>query len=45
MVIERFKHGNPKHVGERFKSKGRMLPEESSTAQAGWIRQAHGVSN
>lgn len=27
MVIERFKHGNPKHVGERFKREGRMLPE------------------
>jgi len=27
MVIERFKQGNPKQVGERFKSKGRMLPK------------------
>ena len=27
MVIERFKQGNPKDVGERFKSKGRMLPK------------------
>ena len=27
MVIERFKHGNPRLVGERFKQSGRMLPE------------------
>jgi hypothetical protein len=27
MVIERFKHGNAKLVGERFKRDGRMLPE------------------
>jgi Protein of unknown function (DUF3303) len=27
LVIERFKQGDPQPVGERFKSKGRMLPE------------------
>ncbi|MGH9778105.1 MAG: DUF3303 domain-containing protein [Candidatus Acidiferrales bacterium] len=27
MVIERFKQGNPKQVGERFQSKGRLLPK------------------
>jgi hypothetical protein len=27
MVIERFRHGNPRLVGERFKRSGRMLPE------------------
>ena len=27
MIIERFKHGNPRLVGERFKQSGRMLAE------------------
>ena len=27
MVIERFKNGDPKPVGERFRQLGRMLPE------------------
>jgi len=27
MVIERFQGGNPGPVGERFKAKGRMMPE------------------
>jgi hypothetical protein len=27
MVIERFRHGNPRLVGARFKRSGRMLPE------------------
>jgi len=27
MVIERFKNGHPRLVGERFKQSGRMLPE------------------
>jgi hypothetical protein len=27
MVIERFRHGNPRLVGERFKRSGQMLPE------------------
>ncbi len=27
MVIERFKNGDPRPVGERFKHSGRMLPE------------------
>lgn len=36
MVIERFKHNNPNPVGERFKSRGRMLPQ-SVTYQASWM--------
>ena len=27
MIIERFKHGDPRPIGERFKDQGRMLPE------------------
>jgi Protein of unknown function (DUF3303) len=27
MVIERFKNGDARAIGERFKSKGRMMPE------------------
>ena len=27
MIIERFKDGHPRLVGERFKQSGRMLPE------------------
>jgi hypothetical protein len=27
MVIERFRNGDPTPVGERFKAKGRMMPE------------------
>jgi hypothetical protein len=36
MVIERFKSGDPKPVGERFKTRGRMLPE-GVNYQASWI--------
>jgi hypothetical protein len=36
MVIERFKHNNPSPVGERFKSRGRMLPP-GVTYQASWM--------
>ena len=36
MVIERFKHNNPSLVGERFKSRGRMLPP-GVTYQASWM--------
>lgn len=36
MVIERFKNGNAKPVGERFKAGGRMLPE-GVTYQASWM--------
>jgi len=41
MVIERFKHANPKPVGERFKQKGRMLPEGLSY-QASWVESTGG---
>ena len=36
MVIEHFKNGDPKPVGERFRQKGRMLPE-GVVYLASWI--------
>lgn len=36
MVIETFRGGNVKAAGERFKQKGRMLPE-SVTYHASWM--------
>jgi hypothetical protein len=39
MVIERFKLGDPKLVGERFKRVGRMLPE-GVTYHASWVDSA-----
>ena len=36
MVIERFKQGDPKPVGDRFKVCGRMLPA-GVTYQASWM--------
>jgi Protein of unknown function (DUF3303) len=36
MVIERFKQGDPKLVGERFRRQGRMLPE-GVTYHASWM--------
>lgn len=39
MVIERFKQGNPKPVGQRFRNCGRMLPE-GVTYQASWVDTA-----
>jgi hypothetical protein len=36
MVIERFKHGNARLVGERLKRSGRMLPEGVSY-HASWV--------
>jgi len=36
MIIERFKPGDPRPVGERFKSCGRMLPE-GVIYQASWM--------
>jgi len=37
MVIERFKGRDPRPAGERFKSKGRMLPE-GLTYHASWVQ-------
>jgi len=39
MVIERFKQGDPAPVGERFRSNGRMLPEEV-VYHASWMDEA-----
>ena len=39
MVIERFKHGNPRLIGERFQRKGRMLPE-GVAYHASWVDPA-----
>ena len=36
MVIETFKNGDPKPVGERFRQHGRMLPESVSYL-ASWV--------
>jgi hypothetical protein len=36
MVIERFKEGDAGPVGERFKRRGRMLPE-GVTYRASWV--------
>ena len=39
MVIERFKNGDPKPISERFKRKGRMMPE-GVVYHASWIDPA-----
>ena len=39
MVIERFKDGDPKPIGERFRRSGRMLPE-GVVYHASWIDSA-----
>ncbi len=39
MVIERFKGGDPKPVGERFRRDGRMLPE-GVVYQVSWVDAA-----
>ena len=36
MVIERFKDGDPKPIGQRFRREGRMLPE-GVIYQMSWI--------
>lgn len=38
MVIERFKNGDWRAVGERFRARGRMMPEGSgATYVASWL--------
>lgn len=39
MVIEHFKDGDPKLVGERFRLRGRMLPEDV-VYQSSWVDPA-----
>ena len=39
MVIEHFRAGNPKAVGERFRDSGRMMPE-GVTYHASWMDAA-----
>jgi len=39
MVIERFKNGDPRPVGERFGRLGRMLPEDVSYINS-WMEPA-----
>jgi len=39
MVIERFKHGDPAPIGQRFRQNGRMLPEGVSY-HASWVDSA-----
>lgn len=41
MVIERFQSGKAELIGERFKLKGRMLPE-GVVYQASWVDPANG---
>ena len=41
MVIERFKNGDARPIGERFKRDGRMLPEGVSY-HASWVDSAGG---
>ena len=36
MVIERFRNGDPRAIGERFQSKGRMLPDHVKYL-ASWV--------
>src|ERR1700730_14659662 len=36
MVIEHFKHGDPKLVGERFRRNGRMMPDDIAY-HASWL--------
>lgn len=39
MVIEHFKQGDPRPIGERFKRSGRMLPE-GVAYHASWVDSA-----
>lgn len=39
MVIERFRHGNPRLVGQRFKQRGRILPK-GVFYHASWVDSA-----
>ena len=40
MVIERFKDGDPRPIGERFRRNGRMLPK-GVTYHASWVDAAN----
>jgi uncharacterized protein DUF3303 len=41
MAIERFKNGDPKPIGERFKRMGRMLPD-GVVYHASWVEPGGG---
>lgn len=42
MVIERFRDGNPTPIGERFRAKGRMMPDDVHYV-ASWIDPARAI--
>ena len=42
MVVERFKGGDPTAVGERFRLRGRMMPEEV-TYLSSWIAESGAI--
>ncbi len=39
MVIEHFRHGDPKPIGQRFRQSGRMLPD-GVAHHASWVDPA-----
>jgi Protein of unknown function (DUF3303) len=39
MVIEKFKQGDAKEIGERFRAKGRMLPD-GLNYHASWVESS-----
>lgn len=44
MVIERFKNGDWRAVGERFRARGRMMPENAGVEYVASWMSADGVS-